>query len=369
MPVRDSGRRVACGAPSTSSGPGTRVAVRPCARSSRASVTASRRAAPPGSLLVYAYTSSSSSQVSRQQTRPPAQHLLVVRPDVLAPAGVQAQVAPPGRAPERRDGLRAAVGPHQRSPACRQHVAQVGVPPARVPRLDGDAGAGREAGQAGVEPLHLALQVRRQLQQHDAEPVAQSGDALKEPGDGLLGLPQPLDVRQEAGRLHRDDVVGGRTGAPLLEDLAGRQPVEAVVHLDRGEGGGVVLEPEPLGQPGRVEAAAPVAVLPAGGADVDGHPRGLPRDEWLTAAGHRHHVPGAACSPCRRVRRRAHPTRVWADGSYAFRALLRTGSVSRPDRPFHARLTRWAATSSRPGVAASSHHWPTSATCPTSAWE
>ena len=34
------------------------------------------------------------------------------------------------------------------------------------------------------------------------------------------------------------------------------------------------------------------------------------------------------------------------------------------DRPFQARLTRWAATSSRLGLRASSHHWPVSATMP-----
>src|SRR3712207_8919374 len=39
------------------------------------------------------------------------------------------------------------------------------------------------------------------------------------------------------------------------------------IYLGRGEGGGVVLEPGALRQRRRVEAATPVAVLPAGGAD------------------------------------------------------------------------------------------------------
>ena len=39
------------------------------------------------------------------------------------------------------------------------------------------------------------------------------------------------------------------------------------------------------------------------------------------------------------------------------------------DSPYQARLTRWAATSSRFGLRASSHHWPVSATMPTSACE
>ena len=38
------------------------------------------------------------------------------------------------------------------------------------------------------------------------------------------------------------------------------------------------------------------------------------------------------------------------------------------DRPFQARLIRWAATSSSLGLRASSHHWPVNATMPTSIW-
>ena len=51
---------------------------------------------------------------------------------------------------------------------------------------------------------------------------------------------------------------------------------------------GVVLEPQPLGQPRGGEAAAPDPVLPTGGADQHGHPGGLPRD----SSRHRH-VTGA----------------------------------------------------------------------------
>ena len=45
------------------------------------------------------------------------------------------------------------------------------------------------------------------------------------------------------------------------------------------------------------------------------------------------------------------------------------GRCSRWDSPFHARLTRWATTSSFFGLRASSHHWPVSAVMPTSICE
>jgi len=46
--------------------------------------------------------------------------------------------------------------------------------------------------------------------------------------------------------------------------------------------------------------------------------------------------------------------------------MLSDGSDSSPRRPFQPRLTRCAATSSRLGLRTSSHHWPVSATIPTS---
>jgi hypothetical protein len=56
-------------------------------------------------------------------------------------------------------------------------------------------------------------------------------------------------------------------------------------------------------------------------------------------------------------------------GLYLTFRVSRLGFASRWDRPFHARLTRWAATISFFGLRTSRHHWPTSATMPTSACE
>ena len=50
------------------------------------------------------------------------------------------------------------------------------------------------------------------------------------------------------------------------------------------------------------------------------------------------------------------------------RRLLSRGLASSPLRPFHARLTRWAATSAFLNLRESSHHCPVRATMPTSIW-
>src|SRR5262249_31863461 len=81
---------------------------------------------------------------------------------------------------------------------------------------------------------------------------------------------------------------GGGRRPPLLGRLAGRQPVERAVVLDRAELPGVVLKPPALGDVLGVKGAAPVPVLPARGTDENRH--------------HRHATPAAARSPDSRTR-------------------------------------------------------------------
>jgi hypothetical protein len=50
------------------------------------------------------------------------------------------------------------------------------------------------------------------------------------------------------------------------------------------------------------------------------------------------------------------------------RCPINRGFASRLPRPCQARFTRWAATSAFFGLRVSTHHWPVSATMPTSAW-
>jgi len=140
-----------------------------------------------------------------------------------------------------------------------------------VPRLDRDPRARRELGEALAEELGVGFERGWQLQQDRVELVLEPGRPLHQPPDRLLRLAQPLDVGEEPAGLDRPAEVRRCALPPLPERLELRQPVEGVVALDRGEELDVVLEPEPLRQLGRVEASAPVAVLPARGPDDHGH--------------------------------------------------------------------------------------------------
>src|SRR5262249_15901814 len=83
-------------------------------------------------------------------------------------------------------------------------------------------------------------------------------------------LPQPLDVRQVARRLHGEEEAGRALLDPVGDRRAARQPVEGRVHLDGVEALRVEAGPLPLGQPGRVEnRVPPVGVVPPGAADPD----------------------------------------------------------------------------------------------------
>jgi len=80
---------------------------------------------------------------------------------------------------------------------------------------------------------------------------------------------QAADVGHVAARLYREDETGRRRLDPVLDRRALLQPVEGRVDLDRVEDLGVALQPAPLRQALGVEAAAPVAVAPAGATDPD----------------------------------------------------------------------------------------------------
>ena len=107
-----------------------------------------------------------------------------------------------------------------------------------------------------------------------SQPVAEPGHPLDQPGHRLFGVAQPLDVGEETAGLDRPAEVRRGARPPRLERRPLGQPVEGVVALDRGEVRRVVLEPQPLGQSLRVEAAAPVPVLPA--RRPDDHRHGQP---------------------------------------------------------------------------------------------
>ena len=87
---------------------------------------------------------------------------------------------------------------------------------------------------------------------------------------------QALDVRGEAARLDGEGEVGRRDGLPAGDGRGPRGAVEGAVDLDAVELGDVVLEPGARWRCRRIEAAAPIGVLPSGSPDPDGHGAGWP---------------------------------------------------------------------------------------------
>lgn len=104
----------------------------------------------------------------------------------------------------------------------------------------------------------MGRQLRRQLPEERAEALSQAGQTLCQPG---------LRSRQ----LERS--------SRLKEALAG------VVQLERSEAIGLVLEPEPLREAGRIGPSPPAGVLPARDADPSRHLQLLPRGAAGLAVG------------------------------------------------------------------------------------
>src|SRR5205807_784784 len=95
-------------------------------------------------------------------------------------------------------------------------------------------------------------------------------DALVEPLDALAEVGQPLYMGQVAARLEREQEVLGCLLDPAGHRVRAGQAVEGGIDLDGVEERRVVLEPAARRQPLRVYAAAPVVVVPARAADVNG---------------------------------------------------------------------------------------------------
>ena len=150
-------------------------------------------------------------------------------------------------------------------------------PPGAVRRVRPGAAVAAERRQAGRQPLGVGGQVRRELQQHRPQPAAEPAGRGHQLGHRFLRVPQAPDVGEVTARLDRHNEIGGDSRLPAGERVAGGEPVEGAVVLDRRVLAGVIRQPVVLRQVRRVQGAAPVAVLPAGGAHDDGHGYGTPR--------------------------------------------------------------------------------------------
>src|SRR5581483_1210834 len=163
------------------------------------------------------------------------------------------------------------VADHERDAVLAQQRVDVLCEPRRVPELDAVTLLRPVEPRERVrEPVVVALERRRQLPEDRAHLRApeKRRDPLVEADETGVELGEPLDVREVARRLDREQETGRRGALPVRDGRAVRQAVEGVVHLDGVEVLRVVLEPEACGQTA-VELLLPARVVPAGAAYAD----------------------------------------------------------------------------------------------------
>src|SRR4029453_12708866 len=230
--------------------------------------------------------------------RPLVQLGLGVLAAAAAVAVVQAEDRPVGGQLVRLEGPARVVRDHQRGVVRAQLLVDRLREPALVAELEAVAPR-REQGERASEPVVVAPEVGRELPDDGAElaRLDERLDALVVAPDSLGEALKPLDVGQVATRLGGEGEPRWRLLDPARDGVAGGQPVEGRVDLDRVEHLRVALEPAPLGQALRIERAAPAVVLPPRAADADGpHGEGRGRREVSTTS---NALPGTPWSECR----------------------------------------------------------------------
>ena len=79
----------------------------------------------------------------------------------------------------------------------------------------------------------VGLEVRRQLEQQDAQPITERGRRLQQVAGLVVGLHEPLEVRDAPRRLDREAEAVGYLVTPRLDHARPGHAVEGVVDLDR----------------------------------------------------------------------------------------------------------------------------------------
>lgn len=221
-----------------------------------------------------------------------------------------------------------AVGDHQGAAAIFEEAEEVRGDPARVPDLQGVAmgelggegalqpGEGRRAGGApreeveeGAGALPVEGQRGRELPEEGARLVAQLQHAARVEGrQGVLDVGERARVGDEAAALHGEEEPGRHGVRPAAEEGGRLEAVKGAVQLDGGEGAGEVGEIEARGEARRVEAAAPLGVGVAAGADPHASGHGGAGKQGAGALAPRAICgAGGAVAATAGERRRAHP--------------------------------------------------------------
>ena len=135
-----------------------------------------------------------------------------------------------------------------------------------MPELQGEAQVGRQQRQEVGQQLRVALQMRRQLEQHRAEPArrAQWVDGAQEDVGGLAGVLQPQDVGDAHVAFDGEDEARPRLLHPVRQRGGRRHMAECVVDLDAIEPLRVALQKRLCGRLIGIELRLPLRAGEAG---------------------------------------------------------------------------------------------------------
>src|SRR5207247_9709588 len=133
--------------------------------------------------------------------------------------------------------------------------------------LERAANIPRERREETREPVVVALEPRRRLEEDRPEAIAQRPGPVEEDGQRLRRIGQLPEVRDRLRRLQREKELRRGGGAPSGDVLLRREVVEGVVHFERRESCRVIPEEVRGLHLRRVEDRLPGCVRPAGGPD------------------------------------------------------------------------------------------------------
>src|SRR5581483_2605252 len=139
---------------------------------------------------------------------------------------------------------------------------------ARIAEFDRVPPRSRQPAQECVEPIQIQRPARRQLIEDRAQRGAEASRSREEQLQRFGRVFQFLHVREVAAGFHRVHEPWRCAPRPRRERRRVRQAIERVVDLDGIEPLRVILEPLRGGEPGGIEIASPVLILPPRTADT-----------------------------------------------------------------------------------------------------
>lgn len=192
----------------------------------------------------------------------------VVAGSWTAGAGVEAEIAPIGRAPLRTVSIEG-IDQYPRRPVIFQDPPYLVDVPTRVAHLDGHLSSCWEMLESRPKRGGVCPQVGGELEEDRPRPFPWPTQDVLEPPDWFPSVAKPFDVGYVPARLDGNDEIVRHRITPRTDGLGPRQVVEDAIDLNRLESLGVVGQPAGFGKIVGIEAALPVVVLPSGRPDED----------------------------------------------------------------------------------------------------